>query len=345
MAKKTAVYKDDATNAKITLIQNDDNSIDFEVNNALGVMRLISKAIGFEYDPEWNTQTLGRKLIDVLNNANHDTKEIKMEKADTIDKFYHWYELVQKGELTQEEVDIARQSGEFYEALSEDEYDKKSDELAEKLGIDWGDLEDYVGGMSDEAWNWWVNLSDSMKLILLHYMSGFSDFEDDFGEMPYLSDEYLYVDDSCEEETDYTIAENTKSPLWYYFGDFILENDLELNITEVEESGCCDGSLQYDFEQLAYLPNLKSMSFYRDEALCFFPPSLSKLAALTKLDIGRTEAGSEEEDMDNLFAFAKAHPNMEYLGLSGSILGNELDDNREKLAELQALMPNCNIEL
>lgn len=82
MAKKTAVYKDKETNAKITLIQNDDNTIDFEVDNAKGLMRLISKAIGFEYDPDWNTQTLGSKLIDVLNGSNQKTEETSSALVD-----------------------------------------------------------------------------------------------------------------------------------------------------------------------------------------------------------------------------------------------------------------------
>jgi hypothetical protein len=69
------------------------------------------------------------------------------------------------------------------------------------------------------------------------------------------------------------------------------------------------------------------MSFYRDGNLCFFPPSLISLKHLTKLDLSRTEVGSEKNDMDNLFAFAKAHPNMEYLGLYSSILSYSLDDD------------------
>lgn len=74
-AKKTAVFKDEETNAKITLIQNEDNSIDFEVDNAKGLMRLISRKISFQYDTNWNTQTLGAKLIDFINNPTEQAVE------------------------------------------------------------------------------------------------------------------------------------------------------------------------------------------------------------------------------------------------------------------------------
>lgn len=70
MSKKNAIFKDTTTNAKITLIQNDDNSINLEVDNAKGLMRLISQQTGFQYDDEWNTQTLGSKLIDFINNPS-----------------------------------------------------------------------------------------------------------------------------------------------------------------------------------------------------------------------------------------------------------------------------------
>lgn len=81
--KKTAVFTDEQTNAKITLIRKENDSIDFEVNNALGLMRIIAEKMNFSYDPEWNTQRLGRVLIDELNNPNRSAEKAATKQATT----------------------------------------------------------------------------------------------------------------------------------------------------------------------------------------------------------------------------------------------------------------------
>lgn len=60
--------KDNETNASLDIIRNDDGSIRFEVNNAKGLMRLISNCIGFQYQDDWNTQYFGHSLINFINN-------------------------------------------------------------------------------------------------------------------------------------------------------------------------------------------------------------------------------------------------------------------------------------
>ncbi|MBQ3579600.1 MAG: hypothetical protein II975_01205 [Bacteroidales bacterium] len=36
--------------------------------NTKGALREISAEVGFEYDPNWNTQQFGSKLVDFINN-------------------------------------------------------------------------------------------------------------------------------------------------------------------------------------------------------------------------------------------------------------------------------------
>lgn len=59
----------------------DDNTIDFEVNNALELMCLIAEKMNFSYDTDWNTQRLGKVLIDELNNPNRSTEKTETKLA------------------------------------------------------------------------------------------------------------------------------------------------------------------------------------------------------------------------------------------------------------------------
>lgn len=52
-----------------TIIRLDSGSIETyrHYSNTIGALREIAASVNFEYDPKWNTQTFGSKLIDYVN--------------------------------------------------------------------------------------------------------------------------------------------------------------------------------------------------------------------------------------------------------------------------------------
>lgn len=63
-------YKRTATIAGYRVWQNDDNSIDVSESlssqypTVKAALRGLAEKVGFEYDPKWTVQQLGRKLLD-----------------------------------------------------------------------------------------------------------------------------------------------------------------------------------------------------------------------------------------------------------------------------------------
>ena len=52
-----------------TVVRRESGSIETyrHYSNTIGALREIAASINFEYDPKWNTQTFGSKLIDYIN--------------------------------------------------------------------------------------------------------------------------------------------------------------------------------------------------------------------------------------------------------------------------------------
>ena len=69
MAKEKATYQ----NHTITIEPNGSIKVvcdDIVCKNAVGALRDIADAVGFQYDDNWNTRQFGKKMIDFLN-KNH----------------------------------------------------------------------------------------------------------------------------------------------------------------------------------------------------------------------------------------------------------------------------------
>lgn len=316
-------------------------------------LRKFSNVLGFTYEDDWGTRYFGHRIINFINNDYQigskkpvESEEVPQPTDDDVDDYYkyrRWYELDMPfalGETLHE-----------YEGEFNDDLQALLDEEAQKAGFK--DIQDALAkfslnslgealGISDKGWNWWANLNDSMKFALLFKIYN---EDDSLFDMPYLLDESLYMDEDYEEECEFINDRTLISRLlveWVFSGDIF-----SLDITEIEESEFCDSSFRYDFEDLSVISSLSSMSFYRNYNLTFFPESLIQLKSLTHLNLSRTNLGEDdaEGDLERLLAFAKAHPGMEELDLSGTPLAYELEDDNEALEELEKLMPDCEIHI
>lgn len=74
------------TQDNITININDDNSVEVIkdgviAENTKEALRQLSQQIGFEFDPNWNTQTFGRKVYDFLQNNSEDNHEDNHEEV------------------------------------------------------------------------------------------------------------------------------------------------------------------------------------------------------------------------------------------------------------------------
>lgn len=303
-AKKTAVFKDEETNAKITLIQNEDNSINFEVDNAKGLMRLISRKISFQYDINWNTQTLGAKLIDFINNPTEQAVEgsLTTNKADSTDKFFRW--------------------SEFYPNV--DAYDE---------AVENGTADDKeLGGVSDGAWNWWLSLDNDIKALI------FAAFYDDLYEDEGVS-RPIYRDGEFECDWDYT---DRKGFMSYLLTDYISELD-SLSFRQADSLG--NEMEACNISPLAYLPKLDTIDFSYTSGYFNFLEGLKELPYLKCISYYASDLGddsNEEEVYSEILEFAKTHPEMKEINVERT--GFEqffLDENPDKLAELMQLLPNC----
>ncbi len=63
MAKKSCI----AGEYVVTVLDNGSIELYRIYDNVKGGLREAAEAVGFEYDPEWNTRQLGSKLIDFVN--------------------------------------------------------------------------------------------------------------------------------------------------------------------------------------------------------------------------------------------------------------------------------------
>lgn len=306
---KRAEFKDkDDTNAKITLIRNDDSSIELEVNNDKGLMRLIAKALNFAYDESWNTQTLGSKLIDAINNPTTNTAQSETataeQEADPTAKFFRWYEVYGSHKA-------------YMEA-----YPDGNDEM-EKV--------------SDEAWNWWKDLSGSMKALILEQYREVIEDED----LPML----VYKDwasawddvENDEEDVEPWFMDRDHPFISFLLQDYI-SNTTELSFKIAEDEGHSINS--YNMNQLAYLPHLEEIAF--DDTRGFgLPFELMQLPHIKRLNFKESDLGYD--CWDKLIGFALTHPQMEYLIIQYTRLEEHLAKEPEKVEVLRTLMPNCEI--
>lgn len=316
-AKKTAVFKDNETNAKITLIQKDDNSIDFEVDNTKGLLRLIAKQVGFQCDADWNTQTLGSKLIDVINNPTETAVEgsLVADKADSTDKFFRWYEVY-------------------------DSYDAYQAALEKDDSID----EDEMSGLSEGAWNWWIKLPEHLKALILEqcrsvienegkplyiWKDGWGCWADEDGNNPeeeLEEGEALWFKDKEDDFIDFLLMDYISE---LYMISFKVGEDQGHQLTS------------YKMDKLAYLPNLQHIEFYNTYGYGL-PFELMDLPYIKELNYESSDLGSD--NWLQLLGFAKTHPQMESLDISDTPMEEYLEEEPEKVAVLRALMPNCDIK-
>lgn len=347
MAKKHSVIT--LNNVEFRIEQLENRSIQIVPNkNMTATLRDISKLVGFNLEEKWDGFQIGAKLIDFINNLekpattekenameNNVTNVTVVEDASEY-KFYRAYDFG----MTKEEYDILSDG---YDEDDEAETKRYTD-LMKKYGLSEDDIPN-LGLVSNHAWEWWKNLSDSMKFILLCNYKDTDAFEDVDLEMPYFVEEALREENDEEAERVDFAADEMRDAVGYMMTDFFAETT-ELDITDLAEySDYADPSLHYVFNGLEYLPCLEEISLRKSEYLLWFPKEFVNFKHLKRLDLSRTECGGEEleQDIETLFNFAKAHPEMERIDLSGTFLADALDS--EKLAELQKLMPKCEIEV
>lgn len=312
--------------------------------NITATLRDISKLVGFNLEEKWDGFQIGAKLIDFINNLekpattekenameNNVTNVTVVEDASEY-KFYRAYDFG----MTKEEYDI------LSDGYDEDDeaQTKRYTDLMKKYGLSEDDIPN-LGSVSNHAWEWWKNLSDSMKCVLLCDNEG--NLSDVDLEMPYFVEEALREENDEEAERVDFAADEMREAVGYLLTDCIAETT-HLNLAYPELSGYSDPSLHYVFNGLEYLPCLEGISL-RSSYLVHFPKEFVNFKHLKYLDLSQSDCGYEEpeQDIETLFNFAKAHPEMERIDLSSTYLGEAL--NSEQLAELQKLMPKCEIEV
>lgn len=280
-AKKAAIFNGVDGLYKHTIEQSANNIITITPDSTKAILRLIFADMNEDYDKNWNTQTMGAKLIDLLNG------ELHQDDADDID-----------------------------ESIDEDE-------------------------KANENWEWWLNAGSNMRFLLLY------ELERQLG---------ILSDNNCETDEDGAFyiyhrsieqlnQEANDALMPYLVNDYIVELE-HLSVTEASQSEVGSWLVGFCFEhfdRLAYLSELKSLSFKHDNTLSFIPHSLAGIKNLTHLDLSDTSIGADdpEEDIENLFNIAKSLQKLLILDLRNTEITDHLTD--EQKDELQELLPKCDI--
>ncbi|MGX2975839.1 hypothetical protein ACWIUH_12335, partial [Ursidibacter arcticus] len=309
--------------------QGNDNKISITLKNTKQALREIADKLGMEYESDWNTQSLGSKLINYINGVS---RNVQMEDAEGVKKSAKYGNFVIEQaennsisitcDNTKEGLrQIAGEIGMVYESDWNTQYlgnkvinfingvdttrnVKSSNKDIAKKEFDENNL------ISDEDWNWWVSLSDSLKYVLL-ISNGIWGFEDEFEEdFPTLEDDEII----CEIDlNDRSIMGNFVATNFtgYYDEDGNLErSDVLTGISFPNEVFDYDG-----IEKLTHLEFVEEISFYYVN-IDSIPEGVGKLTTITDFNFSRNEI--TEDTLGELSSLAN---NLQVLDLSSNLLG------------------------
>lgn len=341
-----------------TIQRLEDNSIKVIPASTKAQLRLIAKHCGFDYEPNWTTQQFGAKLIDFLHAQDASNAVSSDAKKAAI---FNGINGLYKHTIDQSANNIITVTPDSTKAIlrlifadMEMDYDKtwntqtmgaKLIELlnSELCQDDAGDIDESVDEdeKANENWEWWQNAGSNMRFLLLY------ELEQQLG---------VLSDNDCEkdENGDFYIyhrsieqlnREANDALMPYLVNDYIVEIE-HLSVTEASQSEVGNWLVGFcfeDFDRLAYLPELKSLSFKHDDTLSFIPHSLAGIKNLTHLDLSDTSIGADdpEEDIENLFNIAKSLQKLLTLDLRNTEITDHLTD--EQKDELQELLPKCDV--
>ncbi|QIW15768.1 hypothetical protein A4G20_05200 [Pasteurellaceae bacterium RH1A] len=305
--------------------------------------------VEFNYDKSWDKKQLGAALIDFIQ--QHDPESVLRSEGKRTALFYGSREESETIKYRIEQLDdgsinVIPESNiailslllDWWNDFRSNWIDYEKDWTEEELASHFID----EVGKPEKDWNWWVNLPQDWKFSLLYL------YHDQ------LEEEYEYDEDGILEVYYNEELQNDRNgAAWYTISEFILDADAaddNIYMTEPfesEQQSLLDMDFSLDFSPLAYIPNLKEISFYRADSLYVVPRGLDKSPNLEVLNFARSGLGEDdkEQNIEDIFAMAKGLPNLRRLDLSGTVLAYHFEDNQDELAKLQALMPNCEIEL
>ncbi|KAE9538409.1 hypothetical protein HT665_07410 [Ursidibacter maritimus] len=339
--KKSASYEN------FVIEQGNDNKISITLKNTKQALREIADKLGMEYESDWNTQSLGSKLI---NHINGVSRNVQMEGAEGVKKSAKYGNFVIEQaennsisitcDNTKEGLrQISGEIGMVYESDWNTQYlgnkvinfinegdttrkVKSSNKDIAKKEFDENNL------ISDEDWNWWVSLSDSLKYMLLK-SNGEWRFEDEFEEdFPTLVDDEI----TCEIDlNDRSIMGNFVATNFtgYYDEEGNLDHsDILISVSFPDEV--------FDYSGIEKLTHLKflegiSFSYVNIESI---PECVGKLTTITDFDFSRNEITA-----DTLGELSSLANNLQVLNLSSNLLAGTAEDYEPltKLSQLNTL--------
>ncbi|WP_439287048.1 hypothetical protein [Lonepinella sp. BR2357] len=325
MAKKSAyvngylVEQDDS--GKINVLHQ------YDEGEVIGSLREIADAIGFAYNADWNTQEFGRQLVKHANGENTADFEGADEKyrVNILDnKKVESFKFAKDGttkETLYEIYDGYLRTTNFPEGhkgyLDTDDEETRKNLNTRQVGAI---VINAINTLND-FWQWWVDLDDSLKYLLLLQWEPSFDYP--------LPD---YDDWNDNEEFEITDSEfdlyDKEGDMGFYLYDLIFDTEeIYWNNTDVPF---------YHLEKLAQLPHLKKLVMSGVE-LGDIPDGIVELAKLAKLET--LDLSDNSIDAEELEKLHELH-DLQQLNISS----NFFDEDCDEVAELREALPNCEIE-
>lgn len=338
--KQSAEYK--GLLVECQLQESGESSLNITLQDKMAFLRTIADCAKLNYDLAWNEKELTRRVYDFLAD-----KRAEQATVTYTDRYVIYLgEQLQisvykeaKGAVLQQVVEA---SGFQRNPEWSDEYTayrlmiflhgfKTDEQIGNAIFGD--DHEEYM--LPSEDQNWWFNLPNNFKYILLSNLR--EEFEDVGDEFP------SWDDDSLGEEYGIDLYNFYNTPISGYLQDFIIgyrDENGEYDYDSADLSYLSVPDNIYDIDDLsplARLKNIKHFSFaewegYIGEEML---ESLSKFTHLEKLNLSNNEV--DEDALNKLASLT----NLESLYLEDC----DIDEDSEALEELRDALPDCEIIL